>query len=56
MEKYEVELVEDGDDLILPLPDELLEEMGWTEGDELEWELTDDGQVILKLSRQLSLF
>jgi len=50
MSKYIVKLQEDPDtgDLILPIPDELLAEMGWSEGDELEWEETlmceEDGE------------
>lgn len=35
-------LEEDGDDLILPLPEELLDELDWQIGDTLEW--TDQGQ------------
>ena len=30
-------LEEDGDDLILPLPEELLEELDWKVGDTLTW-------------------
>lgn len=40
---------QDGDDLILPLPEDLLAEVGWKEGDVLVWEidkLTD--QVTLR--------
>ena len=32
-----ITLIEDGDDLILPLPERLLEEAGWNEGDILDW-------------------
>ena len=40
MSKYTVKVEQDQDtgDLILTSPDELLAEMGWSEGDELEWE------------------
>lgn len=36
---YTVRLEKDdeSEDLILPLPNELLEEMGWKVGDDLEW-------------------
>jgi len=50
MTKYTVKVEQDPDtgDLILPIPDELLAEMGWSEGDELEWEETlmceEDGE------------
>ncbi len=33
-----VELIEDGEDLILPLSDEILEHTGWQTGDTLVWE------------------
>jgi bifunctional DNA-binding transcriptional regulator/antitoxin component of YhaV-PrlF toxin-antitoxin module len=31
----------------IPLPWELLDELGWMEGDTLEWTLNDDGTVTL---------
>jgi hypothetical protein len=34
-----VTLEKDGEDLILPLTDEMLEGTGWKTGDELLWEL-----------------
>lgn len=47
---FEVSVSEDPEtgDLLLPLPDELLKQVGWTEGDELEWAFTDRGQLVLK--------
>lgn len=39
---FTVILEEDGDDLVLPLPQELLDELGWNTGDMLEW--ADEGQ------------
>ena len=36
-------LEEDGDDLILPLPQELLDELNWNEGDTLEWTEHNEG-------------
>ena len=39
---------EDGDDLVLPLPDELLTELGWTTGDTLEWLDQSDGTWSLR--------
>ena len=41
------ELVID-DDGILNLPDDLLEEMGWKEGDVLLWEDNNDGSFSLR--------
>ena len=42
MSRYIVRLEEDPDtgELILPIPDELLVQVGWDEGDELIWEET----------------
>ena len=42
--KYTLTVDEDG---ILNLPDELLEEAGWKEGDTLEWIPNDDGSFTL---------
>lgn len=36
-------LEEDGDDLILPLPQELLEELDWKVGDTLTWTEHEEG-------------
>ena len=43
-------LEEDGDDLILPLPQELLDELDWQIGDTLEW--TDQGQGAWSLRKK----
>lgn len=42
MSKYTVRVDQDSvtGEVILPIPDELLAEMGWGEGDELIWEET----------------
>jgi len=37
MKKYTVELIEDGGDLILPLPEEIMTELGWNMDDILIW-------------------
>lgn len=44
-----ISLEEDPDtgDMILPLPDELLESQGWKIGDTLVWDIVDDGVAIL---------
>ena len=55
MSNYEVELIEDGDDLILPFPDGLLDEMGWEVGDDLEWTV-EDGRVTIRKKQQMELF
>lgn len=35
--RYTVELIQDGDDLVLPLPPDTMERLGWQIGDTLEW-------------------
>lgn len=44
----EVKLFEDSDgQLILPLSEEILNQMGWHTGDELLWEMNDEHSVYL---------
>jgi hypothetical protein len=38
-----VTLIEDGEDLILPLPANILAETGWLEGDTIRWTDNNDG-------------
>jgi len=45
---YTVTLEEDGDECILPLPDEVLDELDWQEGDMLEWIVNDDNTITIK--------
>lgn len=47
---YEVITQEDPEtgDLILPLPQELLDQVGWKEGDQLRWSQTADGAWVLE--------
>jgi hypothetical protein len=45
---YIVTLIEDGDDLILPLPERMLEEAGWKEGDLLDWADNGNGSWTIK--------
>ena len=45
---YTVIVEQDGDDLILPLPAELLDELGWHTGDTLEWTEQDKGSWSLR--------
>ena len=39
---------QEGDDLVLPIPDDILEELGWEEGEELEWEIADNSIILKK--------
>lgn len=38
-----------GDDLILPLPESLLDKMGWSEGTQLRWVDNLDGSFLLEV-------
>lgn len=45
---YEVRTHEDENgDLILPIPPDLLKELGWKEGDEIDFTLDSKGRYIL---------
>jgi len=51
MATYDViTLEEDGDDLILPLPEDLMDELGWQENDLLEWIIEDDHLVLKRVN------
>lgn len=43
-----VEYNEDFDEYFLTLPDELLTNLGWEQGDMVEWRLNSDGTVLLE--------
>jgi bifunctional DNA-binding transcriptional regulator/antitoxin component of YhaV-PrlF toxin-antitoxin module len=47
-----IELQEDGDDLILPIPEDILKEMDWKEGDPLEWIDNGDGTFTVRTVRK----
>lgn len=48
--RYEVITQEDPEtgDLIIPLPPELLTELDWKEGDEIQFDIGDDGRIIVR--------
>lgn len=45
---WTVTVIEDGEDVILPFPDELLATTGWQEGDTLTWIDNGDGSWTLR--------
>ena len=47
---YEVITQEDPEsgDLLLPLPPELLEQLGWKEGDNIQVDLDDLGRIVVR--------
>ena len=40
---WSVMIEEEGEDLVLPFPQEMLDEVGWKPGDNLEWVDRGDG-------------
>ena len=52
--RYEVITQEDEvtGDLMLPIPQKLLDELGWREGDEIEFAINDQGRYVLKKSNK----
>ncbi len=51
--QWTVTVQADGDELVLPLPDSLLEEVGWKTGDVLQWVKRDDESWMLTKKEQL---
>lgn len=47
MRKWTAYVEQDGDELVLPLPDDLMAELNWKIGDVLIWKVNDDGTVTL---------
>jgi hypothetical protein len=43
LNSHTVKLIEDGEDLILPIPDEILKALDLEEGDVLKWKDNGDG-------------
>jgi hypothetical protein len=52
--RYEVITQEDEvtGDLLLPIPPQLLAQLGWSEGDEIEFAINEEGKYILKRSNK----
>jgi hypothetical protein len=49
---WTVTVIEDGDELILPLPEDMLAAVGWKTGDVLEWIEKDNESWMLKKKEQ----
>lgn len=45
--------VDESDNPYITFPEELIEELGWVEGDVLEWSEDIDGTILLKKSEDL---
>ena len=46
---YTVTLEEEDDDIMMPIPEDLLDYLGWEDGDLLEWILEDDHIKLVKV-------
>ena len=44
---YVVTLEDDGENLILPFPDEVMDTLGWDDGDVLEWIVNEEDSTII---------
>jgi len=44
---YMVTLEQENDDLVLPIPDEVLNELGWEDGCMLEWDINEEDNTII---------
>ncbi len=51
--RYEVITQQDDnpDDLLIPIPTPLLQQMGWKEGDEIQFSMDELGRMIFRLKR-----
>lgn len=49
-DSYEVITQEDPEtgDMLIPIPPHLLKELGWKEGDDVDFSIDDKGKIILK--------
>ena len=45
---YTVTLEGDDENCFLPLPDEVLDELNWQDGDMLEWIINDDNTITIR--------
>jgi hypothetical protein len=45
---YTVTLEGDDEECILPLPDEVLDQLDWQDGDMLDWIINDDNTITIK--------
>ena len=49
-DRYEVITQEDPEtgDMLIPIPQQLLDELGWKEGDDVDFSIDDKGRIVLK--------
>jgi len=48
--RFEVIMQEDPEtgDTLIPLPDELMKQLGWKEGDDIQFDVDDKGRIIIR--------
>jgi hypothetical protein len=46
--RYEVIVQEDNDDLMIPIPPTLLKQLGWKEGDDIDFLVDEKGRWFLR--------
>lgn len=54
LKSWTVTVERDGKDLILPLPQDMMDQVGWHTGDTLEWHDRGDGTWELRRKKQQS--
>jgi len=42
-----VQQYDDSEDLYIEIPDEIIEKLGWEVGDTLNWDIQEDGTVVI---------
>lgn len=53
MTEYIIEVQEDeSNNLFIQLPDDLIDELGWEEGDLLNWDIRGEGIVLTKVNER----
>jgi bifunctional DNA-binding transcriptional regulator/antitoxin component of YhaV-PrlF toxin-antitoxin module len=53
MTNYIIEVQEDQDgELFIEFPDEIIEELGWQEGDLLSWDVKGEGIVLSRVNEE----
>jgi bifunctional DNA-binding transcriptional regulator/antitoxin component of YhaV-PrlF toxin-antitoxin module len=49
---YQGEVVEDNGELMLQFPPEMIEELGWSPGDTIVWDVSDDdAKIVVRKAR-----
>jgi bifunctional DNA-binding transcriptional regulator/antitoxin component of YhaV-PrlF toxin-antitoxin module len=47
---YQVKVAEENGQTVLVFPSNMLEDLGWTEGDTIVWDIRDDAIVVRQLN------